>query len=116
MTKLSSGLPKEYEDDGLASINRDLIADPHTARVVIMLVDCKAVTTDMDKGLEIATARILQIEPITDEAAEARARDLLLAAQERRTGRQPLPLEVDGETGEVLRSGIGILVVKAGAQ
>lgn len=111
MTKLSSGLPKEYEDDGLASINRDLITDPHTARVVIMLVDCKAVTTDMDKGLEIATARILHIEPITDPDKEARARDLLLDAQEQRTGRRPLPLGVDKGTGEVLRTGTGIHIV-----
>jgi hypothetical protein len=102
VTKLSSGLPKEYEDDGLGSINKDLIAHPHETHIVIAVIDCKAVTLDVDKGFEVATARILQIEPMRDLAAAERARDLLLAAQERRTGRQPLPITVDGETGEML--------------
>ena len=115
MTKLSSTLPKEYSDDGLGSINKELIDNPHDARVVIALVDCKAITTDTDSGLQRATARILHIEPLTDSDAEDRAREMLLDAQEQRTGRKPLPL-VDGGTGEVddtaaaiLRRGAGVL-------
>lgn len=109
MTKLSGTLPKEYSDDGLGSINGDLIADPHAARVVIALVDCKAITTDTDSGLQQATARILHIEPIDDPDAEDQARQLLLDAQEKRTGRQALPIpEIDGGSGEILKSGRGL--------
>ncbi|UVF61166.1 hypothetical protein SEA_AOKA_43 [Arthrobacter phage Aoka] len=115
MTKLSGALPKEYEDDGLGAINRELIDNPHDTRVVIALVDCKSITKDTDTGLEQATARIIQIEPLTDSDDEDRAREMLLAAQEQRTGRKALPL-VDGGTGEVddtaaaiLRRGAGVL-------
>lgn len=115
MTKLSGTLPKEYNEDGLGSINADLIEAPHETRVVIALVDCKSINTDIDSGLEVATARILHIEPLKDGPAEDRARELLLEAQEARTGRKPLPL-VDGATGEIdgtaaaiLRHGSGIL-------
>jgi hypothetical protein len=113
MTKISSSLPKEYEDDGLGSINKDLIDHPHETHVVIAIIDCKSITHDVDKGYEIATARILQIEPMKDPAADERARDLLLAAQERRTGRQALPLPgvevADLNSGEVfsLRTSTG---------
>jgi hypothetical protein len=110
MTKLSSSLPKEYSDDGLGSINGALINDPHATRVVIAIVDCKAITTDTDSGLQIATARILQIEPIQDPDAEDRARELLLEAQIERTGEKPLPLpEIDGGSGEILKNGRGVM-------
>lgn len=112
MTKLSSSLPKEYSDDGLGSINRELVRYPTNAHVVIALIDCKSITTDVDTGLDIATARILHIEPMRDEEAD-QAREMLLAAQERRTGQKALPI-VDGDTGEILKDGIGIHVVKAG--
>lgn len=115
MTKLSGTLPKEYNEDGLGSINSDLIDAPHDTRVVIALVDCKSITTDTDSGLQQATARILHIEPIKNPDAEDQARELLVAAQVERTGREPLPL-VDGDSGEVdntsaaiLRRGAGIL-------
>lgn len=116
MTKLSGSLPKEYSDDGLRSINQSLIANPHDTRVVVALIDCKTITKDADTGLEVATARILHIEPISDPDAEDRARQMLLDAQETRTGQTPLPL-VNGATGEVdkqsaaeiLREGVGRL-------
>lgn len=117
MTKLSGALPKEYSDDGLGSINQELIAHPHETRVVVALIDCKTITKDADSGLEVATARILHVEPITDPDHEDRAREMLLDAQEQRTGRKALPL-VDGGTGEVgdrfsasdiLRRGAGVL-------
>ncbi|WP_159709153.1 hypothetical protein [Arthrobacter sp. 18067] len=115
MTKLSGTLPKDYNEDGLGSINADLVEAPHETRVVIALVDCKSITTDIDTGLDQATARILHIEPLKDEDAQDRARELLLEAQERRTGRKALPLvngatgEVDGTAAAILRKGAGII-------
>lgn len=102
MTKLSSSLPKEYEDDGLSSINRDLVSDPSDTHVVIAIIDCKQITTDTDTGLQVATARILQIEPLHDEGAADAAREMLSQAKERRTNQPALPMEsVDYGTGEI---------------
>jgi len=107
MTKLSSSLPKDYNDDGLGSINRELVEHPTNAHVVIALIDCKSITTDVDSGFDIATARILHIEPLRESEAD-HAREMLQAAQERRTGVKPLPL-IDGDSGEILRNGSGFM-------
>lgn len=112
MTKLSSSLPKDYAEDGLGSINRELVAHPTDTQVVIALLDCKSITTDVDSGLDIATARILHIEPLRELEA-TQAREMLLAAQERRTGQKALPI-VDGGTGEILRDGRGVHVITGG--
>lgn len=114
MTKLSSSLPKEYSDDGLGSINRELVEKPTDTHMVIAMIDCKSITTDCDTGLDIATARILHIEPLRERESDI-AREMLLAAQERRTGRKALPI-VDGDTGEILKNGTGFHVVKAGGK
>lgn len=118
MTKLSSSLPKEYEDDGLSSINRQLAEYPHETRMIVAMVDCKSVTKDMDSGFEIATARILQIEPFAGIEAD-QLREMLEAARERRTGMRPLPMEqVDRETGEInlLKNGSGVHFGKFGGK
>ncbi len=106
MTKLSATLPKEWEDDGLASLNPELVNSPEETHLVICIVDCKSITKDVDSGFEIATARILQIEALTDPGAAEQARELLQLAKERRTGSKRLPVfdthdEVDDETGEI---------------
>lgn len=113
MTKLSSSLPKEYDEDGLGSINSELVARPTDTQMVVAMIDCKSVTRDIDSGLDIATARILHIEPLREHEAE-QARDLLAKAQERRTGKRPIPGIVDGGTGEILRDGTGVTFIKGG--
>ncbi len=102
MTKLSSSLPKEYDDEGLSSINGALVKNPQDTHVVIALIDCKSITTDCDTGFDVATARILHIEPIGDQEAAFSCREMLANAKEARTGKAPLPIVVDGETGELL--------------
>lgn len=103
MTKLSSSLPKDYEDDGLGSINRELVDRPTETQLVVMMIDCKSVTRDIDTGLEVATARILSIEPLHDEGRIEQAREMLLQAKDRRVGKKALPgIEVvNGKTGEI---------------
>ncbi len=102
MTKLSSALPKDYEDDGLGSINRVLVEHPTATQLVVAMIDCKSVTRDIDTGLEVATARILHIEPLHDEDKVEQAREMLLQAKERRTGNRALPFEqVNRATGEI---------------
>lgn len=113
MTKLSSSLPKEYQEDGLGSINYELVARPTDTQMVVALIDCKSVTRDIDTGIDIATARILHIEPLREHEAD-QAREMLANAQERRTGKRPLPGIVDGGTGEILRNGTGVHFIKGG--
>lgn len=113
MTKLSSSLPKDYDEDGLASINTELVARPTDTQMVVAMIDCKSVTRDIDSGFDVATARILHIEPLREHEADE-ARELLKNAQERRTGRRAIPGIVDGGTGEILRDGSGITFIKGG--
>lgn len=112
MTKLSSSLPKNYEEDGLGSINTDLVKRPTDTQVVIALIDCKSITREIDSGYDIATARILHIEPLREFEAD-QAREMLVNAQERRTGQRALPI-VDGGTGEILKNGSGVHFLKGG--
>jgi hypothetical protein len=113
MTKLSSSLPKEYDEDGLGSINYELVARPTDTQMVVAMIDCKSVTRDIDTGIDIATARILHIEPLREHEAE-QAREMLSNAQERRTGKRAIPGIVDGRTGEVLREGSSISIDRGG--
>lgn len=113
MTKLSSSLPKEYDEDGLGSINGDLVARPTDSQMIVAMIDCKSITRDIDTGLDIATARILHIEPLREHEAD-QAREMLAAAQERRTGKRPIPGIVDGDTGEILRNGSGVTFITGG--
>lgn len=112
MTKLSSSLPKDYADDGLGSINWDLVKRPTDTQIVIAMIDCKSVTRDIDSGIDVATARILHIEPLREHEAD-QAREMLVQAQERRTGKRALPI-VDGGTGEILSNGSGVTFINGG--
>lgn len=84
MTKLSSSLPNS-DANGLDSLNTEMVRNPADQHIVIAVVDCKTITTDTDTGFEIATARILSIEPLSGREAE-QAVQLKQDAMERRTG------------------------------
>lgn len=110
MTKLSSVLPKG-DADGLGVLSRHLIDDPHTGRVVIAVIDCKSITTDLDSGDVNPTARIRHIEWVQQD--EEVVRRLLVRAMEERTGKAVLPFvleedlrvtfaDVDLTTGEII--------------
>jgi hypothetical protein len=90
MTKLSPTLPKDIDDDGLASINGKLINTPYEQHIVIAIVDCKTITTDIDSGFREATARVVACEPIRDEAVADRVREIFDAARQRRLNRPGL--------------------------
>jgi len=62
--KLASSLP-DGEANGLESIAGDLIRRPSSMRLVVALVDTKTLTTDMDTGAVVPTARVCRVEPIT---------------------------------------------------
>ena len=113
MTKLSSSLPKG-DANGLGALARHLINDPGTGRIIIAVVDCKSITTDMDSGDVQPTARIRHVEWVQQD--EDVVRRLLTRAMEERTGKAVLPFileedlrvtfaHVDPATGEVLDGG-----------
>jgi ribosome maturation protein Sdo1 len=110
MTKLASALPKG-ESNGLEALARELIDSPSSVHVVVALVDCKRVTTDMDSGDIEATARIRRIEWI--KADKDQVALILRRAMEERTGKTVLPFDleedmraafqgIDPHTGEIL--------------
>lgn len=110
MTKLASSLPKG-EANGLAPLALELIESPRTVHVIVALVDCKRVTTDMDSGDVEATARIRRIEWIKQDKDQVAL--ILRRAMEERTGKTVLPFDleedmraafqgIDPNTGEIL--------------
>ncbi|HEU4422088.1 MAG TPA: hypothetical protein VFR67_06050 [Pilimelia sp.] len=95
-TKLSSSLP-QGEANGLAAIATALAETPETVHVVIALVDCSKITTNVDNGDVIPTARVRRIEAITDPQDGHRLRQLLRRQWERRTGKTVLPFELEDD-------------------
>lgn len=104
MTKLSASLPNNSDENGLDSLNAPMVRKPTDEHLVIAVLDCKTVTTDVDTGFEIATARILRIEPLDGREAET-AEHLMQDAMERRTGVKKL----EG-FAKLLRDGTGLVV------
>lgn len=111
MTKLASSLPGG-DANGLVAIARQLIDTPHDVHVVIGLVDCKRITTDMDNGEIVPTARIRRIEVVNEQDRDLAAK-MMRRALEERTGKTVLPFDleedlraafgrVDPDTGEIL--------------
>jgi hypothetical protein len=94
--KLSSGLP-EGEANGLAAIASDLVNVPEKVHVVIALVDCSQITSKVDSGDVIPTARVRRIEAITDPEDGHRMRQLLRRQFERRTGKTVLPFDLEDD-------------------
>jgi hypothetical protein len=95
-TKLSSSLP-QGEANGLAAIAAALAETPETVHVVIALVDCSKITTNVDNGDVIPTARVRRVEAITDSSDGHRLRQLLRRQWERRTGKTVLPFELEDD-------------------
>jgi hypothetical protein len=94
--KLSSGLP-DGEPNGLTEIVHHLITAPHEMTCLVMLVDTKSLTTDMDSGDVIPTARVRRIEPILDKSDRREVTRLMARANERRMGLSVLPLDLEHE-------------------
>ena len=92
MAKLTSALPKG-EANGLSALDRELIDSPSSIHVVIALVDCKKITTDVDSGDVEPVARIRRIEVIRED--KDRAAIMLRRALEVRTGKTVLPFDLE---------------------
>lgn len=111
MTRLGSGLPKG-EGNGLNALARKLIDNPSRVHVVIALIDCKKISTDVDTGDIEPTARIRRIEAVLPEDREVAER-MIRRSLDKRIGREVLPFDleedlrvafegIDPDTGEIL--------------
>ncbi|SDJ07384.1 Ftsk gamma domain-containing protein [Frankineae bacterium MT45] len=90
--KFSGALPQEDDRNGLAPIARKFKADPTSTHLAVVLLDCRYLTTDLDSGELITTARMLHIEEVQEEDRHA-AYEILGRGQVARTGKSPLPFD-----------------------
>lgn len=102
MTKLASKLPKG-DGNGLDSIARPLVENPHEMHVVIALIDCSKTTTDNDSGEVEPTARIRRVEVVAQDDLDA-AEKLMRRALEKRTGNTVLPIDLEDEITEAFNN------------
>jgi len=104
MTKLSSGLPKDPERNGLAWIGRDLLTNPQHRHLMLAIIDCSRITTDTDTGMREPTARVLRIERVHPQDVPEVER-LVRRALEHRQGDAVLPIDVEREIESWLGEG-----------
>jgi hypothetical protein len=99
--KITGTLPKG-DANGAAAIAADLIADPHRFKVLLLIVDCKKVTTDNDTGEAVPTARIRRVEAVLGQDLP-QAEQIMRRSLEKRTGRTVLPLGLEDEVRMAFR-------------
>lgn len=105
--KLSNGLPKESEDNGLIDIGRELLKDPLTRIPVLAVVDCSRITTDTTTGGRDATVRILRMEQVhPDDRLELER--LIRRAVERRKGAAMLPIDTERDLEAWFGTGVTV--------
>jgi len=91
--KITSKLPSD-ERNGLGAISAALCDDPEGTHVIIAVVDCSQITTNIDNGDVIPTARIHSVEAFDAGSPEAaQLQEMLRLHFQRRTGRRELPLD-----------------------
>ncbi len=103
--KLNPSLPDE-QANGLPAVYQRLVAGDGAIVAVIALLDTRKLTTDLDDGSIVVTARIRRIEPIPEGDVEHAIR-VLERAYEARTGHVVLPLEVEDDVRAVLKGVVG---------
>lgn len=97
MTNLAGRLPKDH---GLSVLQSQLVDSPQTKHIVLAVVDCRKVTSDMDSGEIEPTARILRIEAVLRQDYD-QAERLLRRSLEQRHGQPVLPFDTENELKEL---------------
>lgn len=115
--KLSAKLP-EYPENGMEAIAHKLVTEPAEVKIAIVRLDTTRLTTDLDTGYIVPTARILSIEPLRDEGSIETALDLMRLAFEARTGLAELPFETadratQAEADQLLHGGPGAFITRS---
>lgn len=101
---LSSSLPSD-DRNGFGTISAALCDAPEARHVIVAIVSCKKIVTDVDTGDVVPQARIHAVEAFRGETADAReVKRLWRRAYERRTGKVELPLELERELDAITPS------------
>ncbi|KLN67641.1 hypothetical protein ABM90_31380 [Rhodococcus erythropolis] len=95
--KLSAGLPRGEQTNGLSSLAGEMASMPEGMHVAVIVFDTKSIKIDTDTGDAVPTARIRRVEPIVAAADRQRLLSLVTRAFEQRTGKTVLPLELEDE-------------------
>ncbi|UJW32415.1 hypothetical protein L3Q67_01095 [Saccharothrix sp. AJ9571] len=92
---MSGKLPKD-ERNGAGALSAAMVDSPEAVHVIVALVDCAKITTDIDTGDIVPTMRIRAIEGFPASTEDAReVRRLWRRAFDRRLGKDMLPLEIE---------------------
>lgn len=92
--KIAPNLPSD-DRNGLDAIAQAFLTDPEGTHVVVALVDCKEVTTDVASGTETPKLRITAIEGFRrDSKVGTQLRRTWREQWESRTGNASLPIEL----------------------
>lgn len=111
IVKLAGRLPGSFENNGMPAVASDLLKDGATQRLAVIWYDVLTTGHNNDTGDDIATMRVLRIEPMGSVGAATSAlREMVMQAAEARTGKAPLPFDQvepepgsdDGDGAEVL--------------
>lgn len=92
--RMTNGLPKESEENGLIDIARELLKEPLKRIPVVGVVDCSKITTDTSSGAREATVRVLRLEQVhPDDRLELER--IIRRSLEWRRGDEVLPIDLE---------------------
>ncbi|MPZ66197.1 MAG: hypothetical protein GEU83_12010 [Pseudonocardiaceae bacterium] len=93
--KMTSALPKDDRDGLDPGI---FLKDPDVAHLAVVLLDTKAITSDVDSGEEYPTVRVRAIESFHRNSETGKQlQRIWRETWEQRTGNRSLPLDIDGD-------------------
>lgn len=90
--KLAGRLPGSVENNGMYSVQPDLLKTPAEHRLAVIWYDVPKIVDDVESGDRVPTMRVLRIEPMgeVDEASQV-LREMVMQKAEARLGATPLP-------------------------
>lgn len=95
VVKLASGMPGDFEMNGVDAMNAELVDDPKTLRMAVVWFDVKEVKVDTDSGDHVPTIRVRRIEPLGNaDDVTTTVKEEVGKAIEARTGRTPVPFDI----------------------
>lgn len=94
IAKVSGALPADDNRNGLDAQVANLVNDPHTLRVALVVYRTVKKVEDTETGVVVPTIGFTRFEPIcTLDDLPADLSDRILDAAAKRTGREALPLD-----------------------
>lgn len=94
--KLSGTLPRDPDCNGLERLSGEFLVQPTQTQMVVASLVCNQITRKPSDDSVMITLRVKEIEAFApSDKGWSEAMNLLVRQQEWRTGRVPLPLEVN---------------------